>query len=86
MSEEEKKNGIGVYISIGLVLAILIVGFGVYRVVSEPYRVADELRDRLKDIEDTKSEDYKQGWSDCVKYYINEIYGPQNATAMFIFP
>jgi len=88
MSEEneEGKHDLGWMISIGLVIIIVIIGVSIYNVMSEPYRVADELRGRLKDIEVGKSEDYKQGWNDCVKYYINEIYGPKNATAMLLKP
>ncbi len=87
MNDEKKgKKGIAKLMIVLLTVVVIIIVLYVYTAIVEPYRVADQLRNRLKDIESGYSEDYRQGWLDCVSYYINEIYGPKNATVMFIKP
>ena len=83
--EKEEKNSIGLMFALVGIIFIIVIGMVIY-IITEPFRVADELRNRLKEIEFNHSVDYKQGWLDCVRYYINKIYGPQNATAMLLKP
>lgn len=57
----------------GFVIAvsiILVVGFALYQTISEPYRTADKLRDVVNNQMNNISDDYREGWLDCVDYYL----------------
>ena len=43
--------------------------------------MADDLRERLDDNINA-SDDYKQGWLDCVDYYLHLAVGPANMTGV----
>ena len=79
--KEEKESGIslGTLITIGAVLMI-VVGMGIYQYMSAPYRVADELREHL-DNKGNVSDEYKQGWLDCVAYYLKKQTEATNMTS-----
>ena len=85
MNEEKKEepNGIGLGIVL-MVVVSLVVGIGLYAYFSEPYTTADKLRDQLNNVGDV-SEDYKQGWLDCVNYYLHMKTAPTNVTALISF-
>lgn len=84
MTDEDKKEEIepfylGVIITVMVVISIVVVGLVVYNVVSAPYSMADELRDRV-DMRDNVTVEYRQGWLDCVDYYLWLSTGPSNMT------
>lgn len=83
MTDEDKKvdesSPIGTIITVGIIISIFIVGLVVYNVVSAPYHMADELRDRV-DMQNNVTVDYRQGWLDCVDYYLWLSTGPSNMT------
>jgi hypothetical protein len=79
--KEEEGNGLGHMITVALILVCIVIGLVVYNVASGPYRTADQLRERLDDKVNV-SEEYRQGWLDCVKYYLEVAIGPNNMTAI----
>ena len=78
--KKEEPNGIGLGIVL-MVVIVFVVGIGLYAYISEPYTTADRLRDQLDNVGDV-SEDYKQGWLDCVNYYLHMKTAPTNVTAL----
>jgi len=82
-NEEEKKEEDGPSLStlfaVTTVVIILVVGFMVYNIVTGPFRMADELREHINDV--NCSDDYRQGWLDCVDYWLDLVTSPQNATS-----
>lgn len=82
MNKEKKEegSGLGKIITMSVVLVLLLVGLSVYTVATGPYRMADDLRERL-DENSNASDDYKQGWLDCVEHYLHLAIGPTNMTA-----
>ena len=81
MNEEKEDEGInlGTLITIGVIVMTLVVGLGIYTYVTEPYRTADRLRDTIADK--NVSDDYRQGWLDCVDEYIDIMTEATNCTS-----
>ena len=81
MDEEKENEGIdlGTLITIGIIFMILIVGLGIYTYVNAPYHTADRLRDTIADK--NVSDDYRQGWLDCVDEYIDIMTEATNCTS-----
>ena len=80
---EDKKDRSDVWmVRLAVLLIFLTVCVGLYAYLSEPFRVADRLHDRLDALMvGGVSDEYRQGWLDCVSYYLNQIYGPSNMTS-----
>jgi len=88
MNEEKKEQeddgiGVGGLLTIMIIIGIVTVGFVVYNAMQEPYRIADELEDRLNDMDDV-SDEYKQGWKDCISNYLDITTSPTNSTSDLI--
>ena len=79
--DEEVVEGpsLGTMLFVGAVVMTVIVGFAVYQMVVGPYATADNLRDHVDRI--NCSDDYRQGWLDCVDYWLDMTVGPQNCTS-----
>jgi len=78
--KEEKGIGIGGLLTVGVIVMILIIGVGVYQYVTAPFRIADELKERL-DSYGNVSSDYRQGYLDCVANYLKITVEPTNITS-----
>lgn len=83
MMDEDKKEednglGIGTLLTIGIVVTTLIVGMGIYVHISEPFYTADKLRDKINSMNVT--DEYRQGWLDCVDEYMDIMTEPTNCT------
>ena len=74
-------------IALPVIIGIIVLGFIAFVMIGsflEPHWTADKLRDQLNNVGDV-SEDYKQGWLDCVNYYLDMKTGPTNVTALISF-
>lgn len=81
MVEEKKDKSAGWMVVLAIFLITLTLCVGIYAYLSEPYRVSGLLKEHLVSLGDTVSDEYQQGWLDCISYYMNEIYGPTNMTS-----
>ena len=81
MNEEKKEEGfnLGKVLAVAAALMIILVGAAIYMDAQGKYWMADNLRDHL-DEKGNVSDDYRQGWLDCVDYYLHLAIGPTNAT------
>ena len=81
MNEEKKEEGfnLGKVMAVVTALVLIIVGLSVYMAVAGPYWMAEDLRERLEE-KGPVSDDYGQGWLDCVDYYLHLAIGPTNMT------
>ena len=85
---EEKKEEVEAGPSLSTLLFVagvcvtILVGFAVYNMVTGPYAVADDLRDHVDRI--NCSDDYRQGWLDCVDYWLEQTVGPANCTTAMV--
>jgi len=77
--EVEAGPTIGTMFFIGAIFVITIVGFSIYQMISGPYTVADNLREHINHV--NCSDDYRQGWLDCVNYWLDMNVGCQNCTS-----
>ena len=78
--EEDNNPGGSVLFFAITITIIVVVGFSLYNYISEPYRTADELRDVVNNHMNNISDEYRQGWLDCVDYYLNMKTEPTNVT------
>ena len=78
--EEPEETSLAWMFTLIAVTIMLIVGSSLYQYISEPYRTADELRDIL-DSKEGVSDDYCNGWNDCVDYYFKMKTEPTNMTS-----
>jgi hypothetical protein len=76
----EKNSTLGILITIGVFVSILIMSFGLYEYIMHPYQVMDELKRELNS-RDNISDDYRQGWLDCIAYYYHRYVEATNMTA-----
>jgi len=76
--EDEEGISLGTLIFVGVVVMTVVVGLGIYTYVTAPYHTADTLRDYIdgRDV----SDDYRQGWLDCVDKYIDIMTEATNCT------
>ena len=85
MEEEEKEEdegpSLGALFTAFSIVMIVTVGFVIYQVMSEPYRTADELRDVVNNQMNNISDEYKEGWLDCVDYYLKMKTEATNVTS-----
>jgi len=84
MVEEESKQddgrGIGTLFIIGTVVIIIIVGLSIFNALAHPFSMGDSLKERLNALGNV-SDDYRQGWLDCINYYLKLETGPTNSTS-----
>ena len=78
--EDDGKLDIGIFLTILAITSIFIVGTGIYAYISEPYRIADVLRDKIDGMDDV-SEDYRSGWLDCIEQFLYEKTKAVNMTS-----
>lgn len=87
MDEDKKDEDEGLGLGrLGLVFGVIflvITGLVVHNIITGPYRTADQLRERLDDKVNV-SDDYRQGWLDCVKYWLHLTIGPHNMTSTLV--
>ena len=81
MDKDKEDEGIslGTLITISVVVMTLVVGLSIYTYVTAPYHTADRLRDTIADK--NVSDDYRQGWLDCVDEYIDIMTEATNCTS-----
>jgi len=81
MNEEKKEEGTGMgkLMAVVAALMIILVGAAIFMDAQGKYWMADDLRERL-DERSGLSDDYKQGWLDCVDYYLHLAIGATNMT------
>jgi len=79
--KEDEADGIGLgrLITVGLVVVIIVVAMGIHATMTAPYHMADDLRERI-DAKGNVSDDYRQGWLDCVDYFLKLSTEPTNMT------
>ena len=85
VEEKEEENtgpSLGALFALFSIVMIMVVGFAVFQMIMGPYATADNLRDVVNSRDVT--DDYRQGWLDCVEYWLDMTVGPQNATAAVI--
>ena len=78
--EVEEGRGLGTLFIVATIVVVLVVGFGIYNYISEPFHTADSLKDRINDLGNVTS-DYRQGWLDCADYYLWLKTAPTNVTS-----
>ena len=79
MEEEIEEPSPGIVGLCFAIAVIVLVGACFIYGLLGPYRMADELREKL-DSYGNVSDDYRQGWLDCIATYLKISIGPQNAT------
>ena len=86
MVEEKKEDegpSLGTLIAVGVIVMTVVIGFTIYQMIAGPYATADTLRDEINGQVNVSS-DYRQGWLDCVDYWLDMTVGPQNATVAIV--
>jgi len=77
--EDEEGISLGTLITIGFVVMTVVVGLGIYTYITAPFHTADRLRDTINDMD--VSDQYRQGWLDCVDEYIDIMTEATNCTS-----
>ena len=80
---DENGKGIGTVVLAATIIIVVVLAIGFYNAMAEPYHVADMLKDRLDDYGNV-SDDYRQGYLDCVSNYLKIKTGPSNITTAIV--